>query len=97
LPRLVPTQGEQDFLTLSDSSQRGFPNELPARLKKNRHLEILRAGDSLKNQEGLHFQAMICAVNFQRDAPSALNWGHWAVAAIAVAVFDAAFRTYGRR
>jgi len=64
---LVPTQGEQNFLTFSDSSQGGFPDELPIRLKKNRYKEILRAGYSFEHQEGLHFQAMICAVNFQRE------------------------------
>src|SRR5437879_1295031 len=40
LPRLVPTQGEQDFLTLSDSSQRGFPDVLPMHLEKNRYEEL---------------------------------------------------------
>src|SRR5712671_2243362 len=87
LPRLVPTQGEQDFLTLSDSSKRGFPNALPARLKKNRHLEILRAGYSLKHQEGLHFQAMICAVKLQRELLLNQIWHYWAVAAIAIPLF----------
>jgi len=65
LLRLVPTQGEQNFLTLNGSSQRGFPDELPVRLKKNRYQELVRARNSLKNQEGLHFQAMICAARFQ--------------------------------
>src|SRR5712671_554720 len=50
LPRLVPTQGEQYFLTLSDSSQRGFRNPLSIRLKKNGYKELLRAGYSLKHQ-----------------------------------------------
>src|ERR1700687_1001373 len=67
LRRLVPTQGEQDSLTLSDSSQGGFPDELPIRLKKNRYKELLRACYSLENQEGLHFQVMTCAAIFQRE------------------------------
>src|ERR1700731_450710 len=67
LPRLVPEQGEQDFLTLSDNSKRTFPNELSIRLKKNRHLELVRVGDSLENQEGLHFQMTTCATVFQGE------------------------------
>src|SRR5437016_7235019 len=67
LPRLIPTQGEQDFLTLSDNSERTLPNELPVRLKKSRYNELLRAGDSLENQEGLHFQMMTCDSVFQRE------------------------------
>ena len=54
LVRLVPAQGELDFLTLSDSSKRSFPDELPFRLKKNRYNELLRVGYSLEDQEGLH-------------------------------------------
>src|SRR5260370_7521701 len=60
LLRVVPTQGEQDFLALSRSPQGGFSDELPIRLKENRYTELLRAVNSLKNQERLHFQAMTC-------------------------------------
>ena len=66
LLRLVPTQGEQNFLTLNGSSQRGFPDELPVRLKKNGYQELVRSRNSLKNQEGLHFQAMIRNARFQQ-------------------------------
>ena len=66
LPGLVPTQGKQNFLALSGSSQRRFPDELPVRLKKNRYQELLRGGYSFEDQEGLHFQAMICAAKLQR-------------------------------
>ncbi len=67
LLRLVPTQGKQNFLAFGRGSQGGFPDELPIRLKKNRYEELLRAGYSFEHQEGLHFQAMICAVHFQRE------------------------------
>src|SRR5260370_9295515 len=67
LLRLVPTQGEQDFLALSRSSQGGCSDELPIRLKENRYMELLRAGNSLKNQERLHFQAMTCGIRIQRE------------------------------
>src|SRR5260370_2444017 len=60
LLRVVPTQGEQDFLALSRSPQGGFSDELPIRLKENRYTELLRAVNSLNNQERLHFQAMTC-------------------------------------
>jgi hypothetical protein len=63
----VPTQGEQNFLALSSSSQSGLPDELPIRLKKNRYKELLGARDSLKNQKGLHFQPMTCATEFQPE------------------------------
>ncbi len=85
LSRLVPTQGEQDFLTLSDSSQRGFPDEFSIRLKKNRYIELLRARHSLENQEGLHFRVMICATNFQRELLLHRIWDNWAIAAITIA------------
>jgi hypothetical protein len=65
LLRLVPTQGKQNFLAFGRGSQGGFPDELPIRLKKNRYEELLRPGYSFEHQEGLHFQAMICAVHFQ--------------------------------
>ena len=76
LRRLVPTQGEQDFLTLGDNSERTFPNELSIRLKKNRHLELVRAGDSLENQKGLHFNVRTCTV-FQRKLLPQRIWGNW--------------------
>src|SRR5260370_36171704 len=42
LRRLVPTQGEQDFLTLGDNSERTFPDELSIRLKEKRYSQLLQ-------------------------------------------------------
>src|ERR1700745_1453044 len=61
LLRLVPTQGEQEFLALCDSAQRGFPDEFPFRLKKHGYKKLVRAGQPLENQEGLHIQMATCA------------------------------------
>ena len=66
LLRLIPAQGKQNFLALSGGSQRGFSDELPIGLKMNRYQELLRAGCSLKHQEGLYFQATTCFLKFQR-------------------------------
>src|SRR5205814_1920346 len=66
LLRLIPAQGKQNLLALRGSSQRGLADELAIRLKKNRYQELLRSRNSLKNQEGLHFQAMIRNAKFQQ-------------------------------
>src|SRR6202008_5205419 len=64
LQRLVPTQREQDLLPLGNNSQRGLSHALPIRSKKNRYKELLRVGESLEDQKGMHFQVMTCAAIF---------------------------------
>src|SRR5260370_2038828 len=65
---LVPTQREQDLLPLSNNSQRRLPNVSSISLKKNRYKELLRAGDSLENQEGMHLLVMTCDAVTQRNS-----------------------------
>jgi len=79
---LVPTQGQQDLLTLGDSSHGGFPEELPIRLKENRYKKVLRARHSLKNQKGINFEVMTwpAIFVFQRELLLHWNWNTWAAA-----------------
>jgi hypothetical protein len=73
---LVPTQGEHDFLTFRDSTERGFPHEFPVRLKKNRDKELLRASYFFEHQERVHFQVMTCTAFsiFQGVLSRASGW-----------------------